>query len=213
LTRKLPSSVPYAALLTYAPKGTSDASKKAKDAAYAIKQNRNGVVRMAVERLAETLRNSYVMRAFFGNDVTLVPMPRSSLLVAGALWPADVICQEMVRQGLAAGVEHALRRTTAVPKSAFATKGQRPDLDKHLATMAATPWLASGKHITVVDDVVTKGRTLFAGCVLVQEVQPGATVRAFGLVRTQGFAANVAGTVDPVVGELRQSGGDVDRHP
>jgi predicted amidophosphoribosyltransferase len=178
-----------------------------------LKRGREDTVRSAVERLAQAVQQSFAMKPFFGPDVTLVPMPRSSLLMQGQLWPAEVICREIVRQGLAAGIEHSLRRTRAVPKSSVAAAGQRPGLDTHLATMEATPWLASGQRITVVDDVITLGVTLFAGCTLVQEIQPGARVRAFGLLRTMGLQPNVDQIVDPVGGTLTYSNNRVHRHP
>jgi predicted amidophosphoribosyltransferase len=154
------------------------------------------------------------MADFFGDDVVLVPVPRSSPLVAGALWPADVICREMVRQGLARSVEPALRRVNAVPKSAFSRVGERPNVDKHLETMQAQARLLAGDRITVVDDVVTKGRTLYAGCVLVQEAAPTANVLAFGLIRTMGLIPEVEQIVDPCTGTLTyNSWGDVDREP
>lgn len=214
MTRPLPSSVPYASLLTYSPKGTSETSKNAKRVCYALKDGKDDVIRQAVVRLGENM-TAAGLAEFFGNDVTLVPMPRSSLLVAGALWPAERICKEIVAQGLARTVETSLRRVTAVPKSAYAKQGERPGVDKHLETMEATPWLAAGSRITLVDDVITAGRTLYAGCVLVQNVVPGAKVQAFGMVRTNSYVHEVERIVDPKSGLIKYNYGyrDVRREP
>jgi hypothetical protein len=212
LTRKLPSSIPYASLLTYSPRGNSEESQRSRNVCYGIKGGKGPYLTAAVERLVERWQTAG-MKDFFGDGVVLVPAPRSSPLVAGALWPAELICQEIVRRGLAARVEPALQRLTAVPKSSFQKAGQRPDLDKHLESMSATPWLSDDRRIVVVDDVITIGRTLFAGCVLVQEAKPKADVRAFGLVRTMGLIPNIAQILDPAVGELRLFFGDVDRVP
>lgn len=212
MTRKLPSSVPFAALLTYSPRGTSETSSKSRDACYALKNGREVTVRSAVARLVQ-LSQGTPLADFFGTDVTLIPMPRSAPLVAGALWPADVLCREMVKQGLAGSVETSLARRTAVSKSAFAKPGERPDVQKHLETIVANPFVARGAKITVIDDVITKGVTLYAGCVLVQEVVPGAEVRAFGMVRTMGLIPEVEAIIAPVVGTLIYSYGDVRREP
>lgn len=110
-------------------------------------------------------------------------------------------------------MEPALRRVTPVPKSAFSRVGERPNIDKHIESMEAEAWLSGGDRVTLVDDVITKGRTLYAGCVLVHEVVPTATVRAFGLIRTMGLVPDVEQIVDPAVGLLTYSWGDVNREP
>jgi hypothetical protein len=207
----LPSSIPYAALLTYSPRGTSKVSIDSKTVCYAIKRGDEAMVRRAVTRLAEKWEEAD-MAGFFGSDVTLVPAPRSSLLLADALWPADVICKEMVRQGLARCVEPLLRRVTAVPKASTARPGERPDVEKHLATLEAESRLTGGR-ITVVDDVVTQGRMLYAASERVQEAAPTATVAAFALVRTMGYVPDVEKILDPCVGTLTYSWGDVRREP
>lgn len=150
------------------------------------------------------------MRAFFGADVVLVPSPRSSPLVEGGLWPADLICRELVKFGLAARVEPALRRTKAIPKSAFAKPGERPTVTTHLESMEVVPWPSADRHVTIVDDVITKGRTLYAGCVLMQEAVPGVDVRAFGLIST---SQNFTKILDPVEGHLNSAWDDVIRSP
>lgn len=180
----------------------------------AIKNGRAATVRSAVIRLGESILVG-AFEDFFGDydDVVVVPMPRSAPLVANALWPAEVICKEIVQQGLAKAVEPILRRVSAVPKSAFAAPGQRPDVQKHLDSMEASVSLVHGSRVILVDDVVTKGVTLYAGCALVQEKMPGADVRAFGLIRTLGLQPDIERIVDPVVGILRYGWGDVQRAP
>jgi hypothetical protein len=159
LTKQFPSSIPFAAVLTYSPRGSSVVSKDSRTACYAIKNGRDATVTLAVTRLLEKWQAAG-MADFFGDDVVLVPTPRSAPLVAEALWPADKICREIVKQGLARGVEPALQRITAVPKSSFSRPGQRPDVAKHLESMEAHPWVPDGDRVLVVDDVITRGATL-----------------------------------------------------
>ena len=192
MVRRLPSSVPFASLLVYSPRGTSKVSKDSRTVCYDIKQGRPDTVTRAVTRLAEVWE-AKGMKDFFGPNVILVPAPKSAPLVQSALWPAHVICREIVKQGLAKAIQPALKRVTRVTKSAGAK--ERPDIHKHMETMKATPWLSDGgaPRVTIVDDVITKGATLYAGCVLIREAMPEADVRLFALVRTmsQGDVAEI----------------------
>ena len=152
------------------------------------------------------------MKDFFGPNVILVPAPKSAPLVQSALWPAHVICREIVRQGLAKAIQPALKRVTRVTKSAGAK--ERPDIHKHMETMEATPWLSDGgaPHLTIVDDVITKGATLYAGCVLIREAMPEADVRVFALVRTMS-QGDVAEILAPCVGVVKTAWDNVIRVP
>jgi hypoxanthine phosphoribosyltransferase len=149
-----------------------------------------------------------------GPDVTLVPCPRSSLLVEGALWPGRLIADELVRAGLGRQVIASLERIEAVPKSAFQAQGERPDARRHYETMRATPDLAATTRITVVDDFVTKGNTLLAAASRLAEVYPGSTVTVFALVRTKGLQPEVENIIEPCVGRIwERYAGEADRQP
>jgi adenine/guanine phosphoribosyltransferase-like PRPP-binding protein len=67
--------------------------------------------------------------------------------------------------------------------------------------------------IVLIDDVVTKGRTLLAAASRVHEAFPGAQIRAFALVRTMGLIPGVAQLLDPCKGEIRWKAGDAYRTP
>jgi len=169
------------------------------------------MVTQAVTRLREVWK-AEDMDDFFGPEVILVPAPKSSPLVKGALWPAQVICREIVEQGLAKAIQPALKRITRVTKSAGAK--ERPDIRKHMETMEATPWLSDGAapRVTIVDDVITKGATLYAGCVLILETMPKAEVRVFAVVRTMSHG-DVERILQPCVGEIKTAWENVMRVP
>jgi hypothetical protein len=209
--RRLPSSVPFSSLLVYSPRGESQVSKNSRTVCYSLKQGKPEFVTQAVARLAQ-LWKAEDMDDFFGPDVILIPAPRSSPLVSGALWPAQVICREIVAQGLAKAVEPALKRITRVTKSAGAR--ERPDIQKHMETMEATPWLSDGEapRVTIVDDVITKGATLYAGCVMIRELMPRAEVKAFAVVRTISHG-DVENILQPCVGEIKKAWDNVMRVP
>ncbi len=175
-----------------------------------MKQDRGG----AIAKLVERLKNDFAstpLGEVLGPDVTLVPAPRSAPLVEGALWPARKIADELVKHGLGAEVLAVVRRTTPVPKSSQAARGERPTVARHIASLGLDSVLADPKRITIVDDVVTKGRTLLATASLLAAQFPDAEMRAFALVRTMGLLPDIEKIVAPTVGVIRGQAGEVNR--
>ncbi len=154
------------------------------------------------------------LRGWFGPQVTLVPAPRSSPLVAGALWPSDRICTQLVSENLASGSIHLLTRTEAVTKAAYAIPGNRPSYTDHQNSIRTDRDLGIGERILVVDDIVTRGDTLFACVTMVEEAYPEVDVRGFALVRTMGRVAEIEKIIDPVEGTITENQfGGLDRVP
>lgn len=204
------SSLPFAALLTYSPRGQSEISLRSRRVRDAIKAARHDIL----ERGVQKLRELGGMEPFLGADVVLVPAPRSApIRDATTLWPAQRICTQLVAGRLGREVLPCLTRTVAVPKSAFAASGERPDVSQHFESMAVEGLLVRAKRITIVDDVITKGATLLAAASRVQEAFPEAEVRAFALLRTMGLVEEIDQIVDPCVGTITLVRGDSVRHP
>jgi len=67
--------------------------------------------------------------------------------------------------------------------------------------------------MVLIDDVITRGRTIFAAAMRLHEVFPRADIRAFAFVRTMGFVAAIDHTLEPCHGVIRWVGGDVRREP
>lgn len=166
--------------------------------------------------------------AAFGGRVVLVPVPGSAPAQAGrSVGERLAWCLREV--GLAAAVEPLLVRRYAVRKSAFAATGERPSVLEHYASfaVAGTPWggmpvgrssLAGGLHgaglqLTLVDDVITRGRTLLAAAGRLREAFPSARIRAFALLRTLGWNEQARQVLDPCEGEVRWLLGDARRRP
>lgn len=208
------SKVAFGALLTYSPRGISEISIKSRGVCTSIKGARPATVARAVEVLVEVVRRGQ-LTAFFGEDVTLVPAPRSSPLLPGWLWPAETIANEMVRAGLGKEVLACVKRITKVQKSALARLGERPTAEEHRASMhvEATLDLLQPQRITIVDDVVTKGATLLACATLVQDAFPSSQVRVFGVIRTRGIQREIDNVVDPCEGEITWDGRTMKREP
>jgi hypothetical protein len=81
--------------------------------------------------------------------------------------------------------------------------------------MYATKGLFVPTKITLVDDVLTRGRTSYAAARRVHEAFPEAEIRLFAIIRTQGLIPDINALVDPSVGRivLVHNGTDVDRRP
>lgn len=160
----------------------------------------------AVARLAK-LSNSEI-EAFLTPDITFVPCPKSAPFppnLRPILWVPQRICEALCAQGYGAKIFPCLARVEAVPKSAFASPGDRPSALRHFETMEVDSSLDDALKITVVDDVVTKGATLLAAASRLAKAFPRAQIRTFALVRTMGFVPDIERIVDPVVGRIRQS--------
>lgn len=207
------SEVPFGSYLVYSPKGTSEVSRRSRELRDAVKVGRAATLRNIAEHVAKNFENSG-LAAILGRDVTLVPCPRSSPLVEGALWPGKLMAEELVRVGLGRQVIISLERVEAVPKSAFAARGSRPNALKHYETIRATADLAATGRLTVVDDFLTKGNTLLGAATRLSEVYPRAKVAVFAPVRTKGLQPEVEVLVEPCVGRIwERSPGEADREP
>ncbi len=196
------SSLPYAALLIYSPRGTSDVSRRSRAVRDRVKRADASFLAKAAEHLADAAQRGG-LQGFFPPEAVLVPAPRSAPLKGQALWPAAQIAQALVRVGLASEVRELLARIAPVPKAAFAPFGQRPTVEDHLRTLKVRSLLPPATRLVVVDDVVTQGRMLYACGVTLARVFPQAEVRCFSLVRTMGLVPDVDVVVPPCVGTLR----------
>jgi orotate phosphoribosyltransferase len=68
-------------------------------------------------------------------------------------------------------------------------------------------------NLVLIDDVVTKGRTLLAAAARLRQVFPGAQIRAFALMRTMSLSSEIDCLVQPCIGEIRWRRGDALRWP
>jgi hypothetical protein len=143
-------------------------------------------------------------------------------------WVGERLAWCLKEVGLAAEVWPVLRRRHAVTKSAFAPAGSRPTVLEHYASFAVErPWGdgargrcrfvadsgQAGLRLVLVDDVVTRGRTLLAAAGRLREAFPAAQIGAFALVRTLGRHEILRRVLDPCEGEVRWISGDARRSP
>ncbi|HTD74569.1 MAG TPA: phosphoribosyltransferase [Steroidobacteraceae bacterium] len=148
---------------------------------------------------------------FLAGDV-LVPVPRSAPKTGGT-WVAAELAQALVEQGLGAMTWPGLRRICAVRKSATSAPGARPSVASHYDSFRMEPPAFRPAGVVLIDDVVTKGRTLLAAASRVRDAIPGVEIRAFALLRTLGRVTGVNHLLEPCRGEIRWARGDALRDP
>jgi hypothetical protein len=129
------------------------------------------------------------------------------------LCTAEHLAFALVSAGLGASAWPGLHRVHAVPKSATAPPGSRPTVDLHYESFSIEQIPASPTGIILIDDVVTKGRTLLAAASRLHEAFPRAQIRAFALLRTMGLTPGIAQFWEPCKGQIRWSSGDAHRSP
>ena len=152
------------------------------------------------------------LAALFAGDVTLVPVPGSAR--SGAVpWPAQQLALALSAVGLALPVWAGLRRQVGVRKSATAPSAARPSVRQHFESFAVGAPPGAIRRIVLIDDVVTKGRTLLAAAARLQTELPHADIRAFALMRTQGFVQHLGHLTESCHGVIRWAGGDARREP
>jgi hypothetical protein len=214
-----PSRTEFAALYKYAPYGTSAVSLKSKEIRQAVK--RDGfvdslrIINHAAMRLSGEYPKHSFFSSYFGPTVTLVPAPRSSPLVSGnALWVPRRICEEILAQGLASEVSPCVERTRPVQKSAWASRGNRPEPEDHYDSVIVKKprGLFTPQSITIVDDFITRGSTFLGIKKRLEEAFPGVPIRCFALVRTIS-PGDVTEILDPIEGAIKNRAGQLHRDP
>lgn len=212
------SEVVFGSFLVYSPRGDAPVSIQSRTLTYQIKNDREGTIPRLAERLAKEITATDSARPLgqiLGPEATLVPCPRSSLLVKGALWPSERIAKALVAAGLGKQVNPWLERMKAVPKSSTAKPGGRPVIQDHLDSMrvSAESTMFPPGTLVVIDDVITKGATLIAAASLLKEIFPNSEVKVFALVRTLGLQPDIGRILDPCQGIITNRGGEADRQP
>ncbi|MBY0440076.1 MAG: hypothetical protein K2W80_17985 [Burkholderiales bacterium] len=201
----------FAACYVYTKRGVSDAAAGARRLRDTVKRGNPDAITRAAERVAQVGVEQPPFGAFFGQDVTLVPTPGSAPRRGNSLWVPERIACALRDRGLAAAVEPLLERVHAVPKSAYASPGDRPTVEQHRLSLRVTSLLSASAQLVLVDDVVTKGRTLLAAASVLATAFPDARIRAFSLIRYQDYAGDLATALVPVTGTISWDGEDACR--
>jgi len=164
-------------------------------------------------RVRQQAEESSQLHGFFRSTDILVPVPGSAPKSAAGTWVAADLADALVREGVGMLAWRGLHRICAVRKSATSVPGARPSVALHYESFLTERPLITPTSVMLIDDVVTRGRTLLAAATRLQEAFPAVEIRAFALLRTMGLVPNVRQLLDPCIGEIRWKAGDAHRRP
>jgi hypothetical protein len=176
------SRLDFATFSIYSPRGRSESAQKSRRVCGLLK-NGNPVI---TQNAFKIIKGIPELITFFEGNPILVPVPRSSPLKEGALWPTKVIADELVRLGLGGEVSTCLKRIKSVPKSSFQSGADtRPSVQIHYDSLNAEFDFLDSNTMILVDDVLTLGRTSMACASRLSETFPNAEIKIFAVMRTR----------------------------
>lgn len=212
------SRIEFGSLLSYSVRGASQKDKESKTVMRNIKQDSvldSGI--LTSEYVARELKKGikgYSFADFFNSDTVLVPIPKSSLSMAGTLWVPERITTALINNGLGRTSEACLERATAVARSSGQRVGfKRPKPSEHYESMRVKKLLCEPKEIIMVDDVVARGSTFLGAINRLAEAFPSAKIRAFAAMRSISSPEDFKDIVDPQKGEIFMNNNDPRRRP
>jgi hypothetical protein len=207
------SKIAYASCYVYSPSGAGVVCEHSRLLRALLKAgDAHFMVKYAV-RVHQQARESPQLAGFFGSDDLLVPVPGSTPNACGSTWVAAALADALVRAGVGTVAWRGLHRICPVRKSATAAPGARPTVAQHYESFLMDRPQITAHSVVLIDDVVTRGRTLLAAATRLQEAFPEAHIRAFALLRTLGFLPGVQQLLEPCKGEIRWKAGDAHRRP
>jgi len=194
----------YFTLLVYCARGNSERAK--------LSQLMKGKCKNGHPKFTKQLAATIFDRkedSFFADSV-LVPVPRSTPLVEGALFPTKIICDILVEKKLGRRVVPCVIRRHRIPKSSGGyTADTRPQLSVHLDSLSVQPEIVVENNIIIVDDFLTLGRSTMAVAMKVQEAYPDKTVKIFAAFRTRGNDNDIFVEIKHDTMQLNSFGKDV----
>jgi hypothetical protein len=204
--------IDFASCYVYSPAGDSAICARSRLLRVLLKNaDAHFMIKYAV-RVHQQTAPPALLAGFFLRDDVLVPVPRSAPKVGGT-WPAAELAHALVQAGVGSATWLGLHRIRAVRKSATAAKGCRPSVARHYDSFRLEPPAHRPQSVVLIDDVITKGRTIFAAAARLREALPDARIRAFALLRTVGMISDLKTLLEPCRGEIRWRRGDARRMP
>lgn len=194
------SELDFASFACYSPKGTSDIEVKAKKICGGIKSGKPSTIESIFKHFDTDTEGFF--SDFLNIDTILIPVPRSTLLVPGGLWPSLLLANAFLEHGYAKSVSTCLKRVKPLAKSSnFTSSSDRPSVQVQLDTLEVTPELLDGISITLIDDVITAGRTAYACATKLKQAYPDTDVRVFSVIRTISFSS-IDTIVEKCIGKI-----------
>jgi predicted amidophosphoribosyltransferase len=202
----------YFAPFCYSPRGTSTVASRSRQLRDAVKRSDSSTLTQLAEHTVVIAK--LLAPEFLEGDFALIPAPAHlPYRTLGPPTPAEVLCRALHRAGVGTIVWPALYRRTAIAKSAWSRPASRPDFLEHFASLRLNSLTPPTRHLLLVDDFVTRGRTLLAAAAVLHRAFPRAHIRALPLIRTEGISSDIDAIATPVTGIVRYVAGDALRSP
>lgn len=206
-------SVSFVSFYAYSPRASGPVCAASRVICQGIKDMDSRWVPRCVGAVSRSrLTHRQVSDLFGMTGVALVPVPGSAP-TTDAPWPALILALALRDVGLGARVWIGLRRVSPVTKSATAPARERPTVRQHYESFGIDNAGGGACRLVLVDDVITKGRTLLAAAARMQSDFPHADIRGCALIRTLGLSQPVEHVWDICLGVVRWAGGDARRDP
>jgi hypothetical protein len=205
-------TLPFFAPFCYSPRGESPLAQKSRRLRDLVKRG-DAATLSSCASIVATVLDSEIARDFFNPSVLLIPVPPSGPRPTDRATVPEAIARNLHRARLGAAVWPVLRRHRPIAKSAWCRPAFRPEFLEHCASLELTDSEWPTDRLTLIDDFITRGRTLLSAAAVLHRSLPGAHIRAFALVRTDGLHDDIAAITDPTLGVIRYLGDDAFRSP
>ena len=207
------SNVTFASCYVYSPRAEGWLAEASRLLCARVKSsNPLWLPRYAAFVYRSSLRDRH-LAALFAPDAVLVPVPGSARS-GQAPWAAYRLAVALGEVGFALHIWTGLRRRYAVTKSATAPSAGRPTVRQHYESFEVMMPAPNAIHrLVLIDDVITKGRTLLAAAARLRAELPLSDIRGFALIRTEGFVHQIKHLEESCHGVVRWARGDARREP
>ena len=211
------SELEFGSYLAYSPRGKSDIAKRSKNILINLKSEKNigNPPRFMSQFVAEKIKGSIDQMPFanfFNSNVSLVPIPKTSLMQANTLWVPEKIARALSTQGFG-DFYPCLKRTMPLKKAAYSDSSNRPKPIDHYNSIECQPLVHRPKEVVLIDDVVTRGSTLLGCASRLREVFSEVSIRGFAVIRTISNTDEFTKIEDPCVGRITLRNNNAFRKP
>ena len=211
------SELEFGSYLTYSPRGESEISKRSRNIMNILKSEGNfgNPPKFMSQVVAERMKSSndqMPFKHFFNQNVSLVPVPKSSLMQPSTLWVSEKIAKALSKQAFG-DFYPCLKRRKSLQKAAYAVPSNRPKAIDHYNSVECQQLVHRPKEIVLIDDIITRGSTLLGCASRLKEIFSDVPIRAFAVIRTISDPNDLTMIDDPCVGTITLSNNDTFREP
>jgi hypothetical protein len=210
---QLLAAISFGACFRYSPCGVSPVARRSRRYCTLLKAQHPAFLAYGARCVRFDVIRDGALSGLFTARPTLVPVPSSGRTRAGIPTVAGALAAELVAQGLGSAVRACLVRSHDIGRSSCARPGHRASVQDHYRSLSVVAAPGQPTDILLVDDLVTKGRTLIAAAARLREAFPTARISTFALMRTMSLVPDIETVRDPCVGQIRWVRGDARRMP